>query len=135
MSGSDPARAFAGFDRPALLVTGTLDGQPIPGIGVSPDRRLATFAAMPPSANKFLLVVDKADHMYFNGTRGLRDQGALGHRDTDFAAVETLGYPLVKAVSTAYWETYLRADAAALRWLKEGGAAALVATKGSFKNK
>ena len=76
--GSDPVREFDAFARPALLVTGTLDGQPLPGLGASAAQRLVPFEAMPASGNKFLLVVGQADHMFFNGARGQRDIGAAG---------------------------------------------------------
>jgi dienelactone hydrolase len=128
--GADPVHQFALFTRPALLVTGTLDGQPFPGIGASAAQRLVPFDAMAAAGNKFLLVVDRADHMFFNGTRGLRDVGASGRDGIDFGAVEQRGYRVVKAVSTAYWQAYLQDDAVAMRWLKDGGAAALAASDG-----
>jgi predicted dienelactone hydrolase len=134
-SGAEPERQFAAFVRPALLVTGTLDGQPFPGLGASAVQRLVPFEAMAPAGNKFLLVVDRADHMFFNGTRGLRDIGAGGRDGIDFGAVEARGYRLVKAVSTAYWQAYLMDDAIAGRWLRDGGAAALVAADGTFRSK
>jgi predicted dienelactone hydrolase len=115
--GSDPGLQFAPFDRPALLVTGTLDGQTAGGLGVPPEQRLVPFEAMP-GGNKFQLVVDQADHMFFNGTRGLRDFGVAGRTGIDFSAVETRGYAQVKAVSTAYWLAYLRDDRAAAGWLR-----------------
>jgi predicted dienelactone hydrolase len=133
--GSDPARQFARFTRPALLITGTLDGQPFPGFGASAAQRLAPFEAMAATGNKFLLVVDQADHMFFNGTRGLRDIGTSGRDGIDFGAVERRGYQLVKAVSTAYWQAYLRDDGAASRWLKDGAAAAPAADGGYLKAK
>jgi hypothetical protein len=68
--------------------------------------------------------------MFFNGTRGLRDVGASGRDGIDFGAVEQRGYRVVKAVSTAYWQAYLQDDAVAMRWLKDGGAAALAASDG-----
>ncbi|HSI02770.1 MAG TPA: hypothetical protein VLA02_19360 [Reyranella sp.] len=117
-AGSDPRLQFAPFTRPALLVTGTLDGQPFSGLGVTAEQRLVPFEAMPASGNKFLLVVDQADHMFFNGTRGLRDFGAAGRAGVDFASVEARGYPQVKAVSTAYWRARLRDDRAATEWLR-----------------
>jgi dienelactone hydrolase len=119
-AGSDPHVQFADFARPALLVTGTLDGQPVPGIGASPERRLVPFEAMP-GGDKFLLVIDQADHMFFNGSRGLRDIGASDRAGIDFAAVEARGYPVVKAVTTAYWRAYLLGDRAAADWLRQDG--------------
>jgi len=68
-----PPTQFASFTRPALLVTGTLDGQPFPGLGATAAQRLMPFKAMPATGNKFLLVLNDADHMYFNGTPGLRE--------------------------------------------------------------
>jgi len=133
--GADPLHQFASFARPALLVTGTLDGQPFPGIGASAAQRLVPFEAMAAAGNKFLLVVDQADHMFFNGTRGLRDVGAIGRDGIDFGAVEQRGYRVIKAVSTAYWQAYLQDDAVAMRWLKDGGAAALAASGGYLKAK
>jgi hypothetical protein len=116
-AGSDPRVQFARFTRPALLVTGTRDGQPFPGLGASAEQRLVPFEAMPDSGNKFELVVQDADHMFFNGTRGVRDIGA--NRDgVDFAAVEARGYPEVKAVTTAYWLAFLRDDRSAAEWLQ-----------------
>jgi dienelactone hydrolase len=132
---TDPQGQFAGFTRPALLITGTLDGQPFPGLGATAPQRLVPFDAMAAGGNKFLLVLDDADHMYFNGTRGLRDVGTTGRDRIDFAALETSGYRLVKAVSTAYWAAYLRDDGTAMRCLKDGGAGALVGSRGSFKTK
>jgi hypothetical protein len=93
------------------------------------------FEAMAAAGNKFLLVVDQADHMFFNGTRGLRDVGAIGRDGIDFGAVEQRGYRLVKAVSTAYWQAYLQDDAVAMRWLKDGGAAVLASSDGYLKAK
>lgn len=133
--GADPAQQFAGFTRPALLVTGTLDGRPFAGMGASPEQRLVPFEAMASAGNKFLLMVAQADHMFFNGTRGLRDIGASGREGIDFGAVEQRGYKLIKAISTAYWQAYLRDDAIAVRWLKDGSAAALAASDGYLKAK
>ncbi len=82
-----------------------------------------------------LLVIDQADHMYFNGTPGLRDIGTVGRDHVDFAAVEQRGYKVIKAVSTAYWQAYLRDDAMAMRWLKDGSAAALAASDGVLRIK
>lgn len=134
-SGGDPAHQFDRFTRPALLITGTLDGQPFPGLGATAAQRLVPFDVMPAAGNKFLLVIDQADHMFFNGTRGLRDIGATGREGIDFGAIEQRGYRVIKAVSTAYWLAYLQNDAEAMRWLKDGGAAALAASDGTLKAK
>lgn len=97
--GADPVHQFSRFTRPALLVTGTLDGSA--AFGVTPEQRLVPFETMPATGNKHLLVIKDANHMFFNG------EGRAGE-----------GHALVNAVSTAYWRTYLLDDGDALRWLK-----------------
>lgn len=106
--GADPAHQFSRFTRPVLLVTGTQDGSA--AFGVTPEQRLIPFEAMPATGNKYLLVVDDANHMFFNG------EGRAGE-----------GHALVNAVSTAYWRAHLQDDGEALRWLKARG--------GAFKSK
>jgi hypothetical protein len=134
-SAGEAGPQFAGFTRPALLITGSFDGQPFPGLGASAAQRLVPFEAMPATGDKFMLMIDQADHMFFNGTRGLRDIGASGRDGIDFAAVEARGYRLIKAVSTAYWLAYLSADRKAARWLKEGDAARAAGSVGYLKLK
>jgi dienelactone hydrolase len=135
-TGSDAVREFSRFARPALLVTGTLDGRPFGGLGsATPAQRLVPFDAMASTGNKFQLVVEHADHMFFNGTRGLRDFSTAGREGIDFTAVEQRGYRLVKAVSTAYWLAYLAGDDRAMGWLKDGDAAALAASDGVLRVK
>ena len=100
--GADPTHQFSRFTRPALLVTGTQDGSA--AFGVTPEERLIPFEGMPANGNKHLLVVDDANHMFFNG------EGRAGE-----------GHALVNTVSTAYWRAYLQDDGDALRWLKGMG--------------
>jgi len=133
--GADPEHQFSAFGRPALLITGTLDGRPFPGLGATVEQRLVPFASMPATGNKYFLVIDQADHMYFNGTRGLRDMGIGGRESIDFATVEARGYALTKAISTAYWLAYLRDDDIALGWLKSGDAASLAAADARLEMK
>lgn len=133
--GADPGHQFSAFSRPALLITGTLDGRPFPGLGATVEQRVVPFASMPATGSKYFLVIDQADHMFFNGTRGLRDIGIGGRETIDFAAAEARGYALTKAISTAYWLAYLRGDGSALAWLRNGAAASLAVGRGSFEMK
>lgn len=98
--GADPVHQFSRFTRPALLVTGTQDGSA--AFGVTPEQRLVPFEAMPATGNKHLLVVEGANHLFFNG------EGRAGE-----------GHALVNTVSTAYWRAYLQDDDEALHRLKE----------------
>lgn len=133
--GKDAGHEFARFPRPALLVTGTLDNVSFGGVGTTPADRLLPFEAMAAAGNKFLLVVEDADHRFFNGVRGMRDYRSGRRTDIDFAAVEQRGYRLIKSVSTAYWLAYLADDAAAMRWLKDGDAAADAESDGTLRRK
>lgn len=95
---------FAAIHMPMLVVTGTRDGDMM-GTGATPETRRATFAALPPP-DKFLLVLDGAEHLNFNGSER-QNQSAAGRHYT--AAVE--------AISLAYWDAMLRGDPAARSWL------------------
>ncbi len=98
------AARFGSITMPMLLVTGTRDGDVV-GTGASPEARRATFYAVPPP-DKFLLVLDGAEHLNFNG-------GALQNRD---AAGQHYTHA-VDAISLAYWNAMLRGDTAARDWL------------------
>jgi hypothetical protein len=64
----DAHRAFERLDRPLLSITGTRDDDVV-GVGATPERRMAVFAALPPG-NKAHLVLQDADHMTFAGQTG-----------------------------------------------------------------
>ena len=89
---------------PMLLVTGTRDGD-VMGTGATPENRRATFAALRPP-DKYLLVLDGAEHMNFNGGER-QNQGPRGQHYTS----------AVDAISLAYWNATLRGDPAARSWL------------------
>ena len=100
----NPARAFAGLDRPCLLMTGTLDDSPI-GKTLPEDRR-RVFPALP-SGDKYELVLDKARHGAFSD-RQLPGEGSQRNPNH---------HKVVLALSTAFWDTYLRGDPRAKDWL------------------
>jgi len=108
-----PAQAFGRVTIPWLLMTGTRDVARLGGstIGASDvGRRLSVFPALPPGS-KYELVLHDAEHSAFTdrplpGDSGLRNPNH--HR-------------AILAVSTAFWEAYLKADAAARVWLDGAG--------------
>jgi predicted dienelactone hydrolase len=101
----DPAEAFAGVTRPWLLMTGTRDGAPIGN--QTPETRLQVFPHLP-AGDKYELVLDGAEHSAF-GDRALR--GEEGPRNPNH-------HRAVLALSTAFWDAYLKQDAVARAWLQ-----------------
>jgi predicted dienelactone hydrolase len=102
--GVDPAKAFGTVKIPWLLMTGTLDDSPIGE--TSPESRLKVFPALPPG-DKYELVLDGAQHSAF-GDRPL--PGDTKGRNPNH-------HRAILALSTAFWDAYLRDDADAKKWL------------------
>ena len=102
--GVDPANAFGSVKIPWLLMTGTLDDSPVGE--VSPESRLKVFPALPPG-DKYELVLDGAQHSAFS------DRPLPG----DKQARNPNHHRAILALSTAFWDAYLRDDADAKKWL------------------
>lgn len=99
-----PERSFGSVDIPWLLMTGTRDSSPINDTGV--ESRLAVYPALP-AGNKYELVLDQAEHSAF-GDRAL--PGERGERNPNH-------HRAILAISTAFWDTFLKDDPAAREWL------------------
>ena len=111
MSPSSPRRGdreigkpFASVRMPWLLMTGTKDLAPIGDQDVA--SRLAVYEELPPG-KKYELVLDGAQHSAFTD-RGLA--GEKGGRNPNH-------HRAILALSTAFWDAYLREDPAAAAWL------------------
>jgi dienelactone hydrolase len=102
--------AFGRVSLPWLLMTGTRDGSPIGNTTVAD--RLAVYPALPPG-NTFELVLHDAEHSAF-GDRALPGERA-GRRNPNH-------HRAILALSTAFWDAYLRGDATALTWLRSDAA-------------
>lgn len=100
---------YADIEIPLLHMTGTADDAPIGGQDYT--HRLVVHDRSG-RADRYLLVKDGADHMVYNGTRGKLERNPM--RDQHEAMIKTL--------SLAYWEAYLKQDQAALEWLRGSGA-------------
>ncbi len=118
MSPSVPAagnaeRAFGSVTMPWLLMTGTKDVARIGAmtIGGDLDSRLGVYPALPPG-DKYELVLKDAEHGAF-GERALpgegRQQNPNHHR-------------VILALSTAFWDAFLKSDEEAKSWLNGEGA-------------
>jgi predicted dienelactone hydrolase len=106
--GGGADRAFSKVAIPWLLMTGTRDTAPIGNADV--ESRLAVFPALPPGG-KYELVLDGAEHSVFTD-RAL--PGESGKRNPNHHRV-------ILAISTAFWDAWLRQDANARAWLDGSG--------------
>ena len=106
--GGDPKQAFGSVKIPWLLMTGTNDEAAIGGVGV--ESRLSVFPALP-AGGKYELVLDKAEHSAFTD-RALPGDKAKRNSNHHRASL---------AISTAFWDAYLRDDQAAKDWLDGEG--------------
>lgn len=102
--GVDAATAFGKVKIPWMLMTGTLDASPISD--QSPASRLEVYPGLPPG-NKYELVLDGAEHSAF-GDRPL--PGETHPRNPNH-------HRAILALTTAFWDAYLRDDADAKKWL------------------
>jgi len=103
-------KQFGDIRMPFFSITGTKDGAVL-NDGTTAAARTLPFRYMP-SGDKYLLVLDDADHAVFGGLNAPRRK-AGGERDTEIQAD-------VKAVTLAFWNAYLKADGSAKSWLAIG---------------
>jgi predicted dienelactone hydrolase len=106
----DPARAFGSVGIPWLLMTGTNDTSPIGDADV--ESRLAVYANLPTTIDRYELVLHDAEHSAFS------DRALPGDRQ----ARNPNHHRAILALSTAFWDAYLRDEAAAREWLRGPGA-------------
>jgi predicted dienelactone hydrolase len=106
--GGSPEQAFAGVKIPWMLMTGTKDLSVIGNADMK--SRLAVFPALPPGG-KYELVLYGAEHSAFTERPlpGDREQRNPNH------------HRAILALSTAFWDAWLREDTAAKAWLDGNG--------------
>ena len=102
----DSETAFADVRVPWMLMTGTEDDAPIGD--QSPQSRREVYPALPDSAPKFELVLHEAEHSAF------ADQQLPGER----LRRNPNHHRAILALSTAFWDSFLRDDEDANAWLK-----------------
>ena len=125
----DAAFEFGAIAIPFLSVTGTADGEVLPDIGVSPQQRTVPFENMPPGG-KYLLVLDGADHMTFNGQRRTLARASA----QEAVAKEPAHFEWIRRVTLAFWRATLLDDSDARSWLDRRLADELGAA-GTFKRR
>ena len=116
-------KAFGEVKIPWLLMTGTKDNSPINNTDVT--SRLAVFPALPATGNKYELVLDGAEHSAF-GDRAL--PGESGTRNPNH-------HRAILALSTAFWDAWLRDDAKARAWLDGTGPQSALEQKDRWQKK
>ncbi len=102
------AKAFGSVKIPWLLMTGTKDVSPISDQDVA--SRLAVYPALH-GAPKYEVVLHNAEHSAFT------DRALPGDREPR----NPNHHRVILALSTAFWDAYLRGDASALAWLNGPG--------------
>jgi len=105
----DPQVAFGKVSIPWMLMTGTRDTSPIGKADMA--SRLAVFPALPPG-DKYELLLYGAEHSAFSERPLPGDSGPRNPRH----------HRAILALSTAFWDAYIRGNHAAGKWLKGKGA-------------
>lgn len=101
----DAKKAFQHVEIPWMLMTGTKDGSPIGN--TTAESRLEVFPALP-EGDKYELLLHNAEHSAFGDRRlpGDREKRNPNH------------HRAILALSTAFWDAYLKEDSDAEEWLK-----------------
>lgn len=115
-------RAFGEVKIPWLLMTGTKDTSFINDTDVA--SRLAVYPALP-AGHKYELVLEGAEHSAFG------DRPLPGDKE----ARNPNHHRAILALSTAFWDTYLRGDAAAQAWLDGSGPRSVLEPKDRWQKK
>lgn len=102
------AKAFGAVKIPWMLMTGTKDVAPIGNADLQ--SRRAVYPALH-GAPKFELVLHNAEHSVFT------DRALPGDRE----GRNPNHHRVIMALSTAFWDGYLRGDSEALAWLNGAG--------------
>ncbi len=130
IGGSDTDAAFDGVKIPVFHMTGTKDE--IPGEARGADDAIVGDTKAPQRllpyrhtqhAPAYLLVFTDGDHMVFSG----RMLGKRPH-DQEFQT-------LVCRSSTAFWDAWLKDDAAAKQWLETNGFSKALGSLGTYEHK
>ena len=115
-----PEDIYGSIDLPMLHITGTDDSSPIENWDYT--KRLDVYHNIT-KAKQHLLVINDADHMVFNGSRGKLGQNP--NREKHEA--------IIQITALVYWEAMLKKDNDALNWLDDGGFKNWLGDEGIFE--
>ncbi|MFA7277240.1 MAG: hypothetical protein WC043_10625 [Pseudobdellovibrionaceae bacterium] len=117
--GQSPEDFYGGIKIPLLIMTGTDDDSPLENFGYEQRLEVFTHSGGP---EQHLLVLEDGDHMVYNGSRGKLE--ANPKRETH----ETI----IKILSLAFWEAYLRDNKKAHAWLTSDQVRTWLLDEGSY---
>ena len=120
--GTSAEQAFSTVKIPWLVMTGTHDTSPISDQTV--ESRLAVYPALP-AGSKYEFVLNKAEHSVFTERALLGDKEGRNPKH----------HPAILAISTAFWDAYLREDAAAKEWLDGDGPKSILEKEDRWQKK
>jgi predicted dienelactone hydrolase len=103
-------QAYGKIAIPCLHMTGTRDDSPI-GETRAAERRMPFDYSN--GSDQYLVTFQNGDHMIFSDHKRLLSRGDQDARFHD----------LIRLSTTAFWDTYLKGEAAARNWLSRGGLA------------
>jgi predicted dienelactone hydrolase len=118
----DPKQAFGDVKIPWMLMTGTKDTAPIGDQSVK--SRLSVFPALS-AGDKYELVLDNAEHSAFT------DRPLPGDKENR----NPNHHRVILALSTAFWDAYLRNDPQAKAWLDGEGPQSLLESGDKWQKK
>ncbi len=118
--------SYATIKIPVMHMTGTKDFLELLPQTTAADRRIP-YDHMS-QAETCLVNFVNGDHFIFSGRVGL--PGAAERK-----AQDALFQKLICASTTAFWDAYLKGNAAAKKWLLEGGCEKLLGKEASFEHK
>lgn len=107
---ADMAERYAAMRLPFMSLTGTEDIVPLTP-QITPENRTLPYKYMP-APDKYLLVLEGAGHMVYNGQPEQRAWTAQNRK---------VHAPLIEQVSLTFWDAYLKGDAGARAQLAQGG--------------
>ena len=99
--------AFSEVRIPWMLMTGTKDASPI--ARTTPEARREVFRSLPANGHFFELLLDGAKHEAFADESRRRFRRGSQRNPNHHKAI--------KAISTAFWDTYLNHEESAKKWL------------------
>lgn len=115
-----PADIYGGIQIPLLMMTGTDDDSPLENFGYKERTDVFKYSGGP---EQHLLVLDQGDHMVYNGSRGKLD--ANPKRDVH--------ENIIKVISLAFWDAYLKGDQTAKDWLTHDGVQNYLADEATYE--
>lgn len=114
-----PAAYYGGIKIPLLVMTGTDDESPLENFGYEMRREVFDHSGGP---EQHLVILQDGDHMVYNGSRG--KLGVNPKRDVHER--------IIRVLSLAFWDAYLKQDQAAKEWLTGSGVRAWLGEEASY---